>query len=89
MSRPFGGCPATAPLPKNEPFVIGVVPIADGRELEVRECRLPDSEGDGGSRVKDNLRAIGHYLEGQRSALGEAVPAQMFQTVRANIDKPY
>jgi hypothetical protein len=50
---------------------------------------LPDSEGDGGSRVKDNLRAIGHYLEGQRSALGEAVPAQIFQTVRANIDKPY
>ena len=32
--RPSGGCPATTPLPKNEPFVIGVVPIVDGRELE-------------------------------------------------------
>lgn len=43
---------------------------------------------DGGARVKDNLRAIENYLQNQRSAHGDAVPPQMFQTVKANIDRP-
>ena len=55
-------------------------------ELDGERCCVA---ADGGSRVKDNLRAIEHYLESQRAAHADAVPPQVCQTVRANIDRPY
>lgn len=54
-------------------------------ELDGERCCVA---ADGGSRVKDNLRAIEQYLEHQRSVHAESVLPQVFQTVRANIDRP-
>lgn len=55
-------------------------------ELSGEQCCIAADEG---RRVKDNLRAIGDYVETQKAAHVDNVPPQVFQTVHVGVDLPF